>query len=64
MSNDTIDPQALAEHVAKVKAAWRAHAQQMSWEEKVASIERMWERERLIKESREAGAVQRVRQLP
>jgi hypothetical protein len=55
MSNDALDPKFLAEHVAKVKAAWRAHAQQLSWEEKVAAIERMWERDRLLKESREAG---------
>jgi UDP-N-acetylglucosamine:LPS N-acetylglucosamine transferase len=56
MSNDTLDPKFLAEHVVKAKAAWRAHAQQLSWEEKVAAIERMWERDRLLKESREAGA--------
>lgn len=56
MSNDTIDSKILTAHVAKVKAAWRIHARQMSWEEKVAAIERMWERERLLKESREAGA--------
>jgi hypothetical protein len=43
----------MADHVAKVKAAWRKHARQMSWEEKVAAIERMWERERLLKESRD-----------
>jgi hypothetical protein len=55
MPNDTLDPKFLAEHVVRVKAAWRAHAQQLSWEEKVAAIERMWERDRLLKESREAG---------
>ena len=55
MPADTLDPARLEEHAAEVKAAWRRHAQALSWEEKVAAIERMRGREVLLKAAREAG---------
>ena len=54
MPADTLDPARLEQHVAEVKAAWRKHAQALTWEEKVAAIERMREREALLKAAREA----------
>ena len=32
-------------HVAKVKAAWRERERAMTWEQKIAAIERMQERD-------------------
>ncbi|MGH8630365.1 MAG: hypothetical protein ACREU7_06325 [Burkholderiales bacterium] len=55
MSADTLDPARLREHVAEVKAAWRKHAQALSWEQKVAAIERMRARAALLRTAREAG---------
>lgn len=55
MPADTLDPARLEEYVAEVKAAWRKHAQALSWEEKVAAIERMRERETLLRAAREAN---------
>jgi hypothetical protein len=63
MSDDFLDPRFLEEYVRKAKAAWRSHAQAMTWEEKVAAIERMWERDRLLKESREAFHAERASAL-
>lgn len=40
----TVNPAELEAHIVKVKAAWRAHEKAMTWEEKIAAIERMWER--------------------
>ena len=37
------------QQVVTVKAAWRKHAHSLTWEEKVAAIERMWEREAELK---------------
>lgn len=51
---DTLEPAFFEAHVAKAKAAWRKHAQSLSWEEKVAAIERMWERDAALKAAREA----------
>ena len=53
MPADTLDPARLQQHVAQAKAAWRKHAQALTWEEKVAAIERMREREALLKAARE-----------
>ena len=53
MPADTLDPARLRQHVAQAKAAWRKHAQALSWEQKVAVIERMREREVLLKAARE-----------
>ncbi len=55
MSADTLDPARLAEHVARVKAAWRKHARALTWEEKVEAIERMRGREALLRAAREAA---------
>ncbi len=55
---DPIDAQlpiaADAESVARAKAAWRKHAASLTWEEKVAAIERMRERDAVLRREREA----------
>ena len=43
-----------AESVARAKAAWRKHAASLTWEEKVAAIERMRERDAVLRREREA----------
>lgn len=43
---------ALARYVASVKAAWRRHARAMTWEQKIAAIERMRERQAAIRRAR------------
>jgi hypothetical protein len=43
---------ALARYVASAKAAWRRHARAMSWEQKIAAIERMRERQAAIRRAR------------
>ena len=43
-----------AANVAQAKLAWRKHAASLSWEEKVAAIERMRERDAVLKREREA----------
>jgi hypothetical protein len=55
MPADTVDLAFFEAHVAKAKAGWRTHAKNLTWEEKVAAIERMWEREAALKEAREAN---------
>jgi hypothetical protein len=47
-----IDPQNIAAYVRRVKASWRAHEAAMSWEEKVAAIERMWVRSAQLERAR------------
>jgi hypothetical protein len=42
--------------VAAAKAAWRRHAASLTWEEKVAAIERMRERDAVIRRVREGRA--------
>ena len=44
---------ALTQHVAAVKQAWRRHAQAMTWEQKIAAIVRMRERQLAIRRGRE-----------
>ncbi|MFM9971290.1 MAG: hypothetical protein ACKVQK_23145 [Burkholderiales bacterium] len=39
--------------MAHAKAAWRARARAMSWEEKIAAIERMRERSAALRRARE-----------
>lgn len=46
--------------VAATKAAWRTHAASLTWKEKVAAIERMRERDAVIKQEREAARAQRA----
>jgi hypothetical protein len=53
MSEDLLDPKFMEQYVARVKAAWRGHARSLSWEEKVAAIERMWVRDASLREARE-----------
>lgn len=43
---------ALTQHVATVKEAWRRHAFAMTWEQKVAAIVRMRERQAAIRSAR------------
>ena len=40
-------------HVVKVKAAWREHQMAMTWEQKIAAIERMRERDAQLRRARE-----------
>ena len=54
MPVDTLDPARLREHVAEAKSAWRKHAQALTWEQKVAAIERMRERTAILKAVRDA----------
>ena len=61
MPVDTLDPAFFEQHVAQAKAAWRKRAQSKTWEEKIAAIERMWERDAELKKAREANAAQRRR---
>ena len=42
------------ESVARVKAAWRKHAASPTWQEKVAAIEGMRERDAVLRHEREA----------
>lgn len=55
MPADTLDPAFLERYVADAKAAWRRHAQALAWEQKVAAIVRMREREAALKAARAAG---------
>lgn len=50
----TLDPALLEHYVAGAKAAWRKHAQALSWEQKVAAIVRMRERDAALKAARES----------
>lgn len=45
------------QQVVAAKAAWRKHAQSLTWEEKVAAIERMWARDKEMKKMRERDVV-------
>jgi phage shock protein A len=54
MPADTLDPARLSEHVAEAKSAWRKHARALTWEQKVAAIERMRERAAPLKAARDA----------
>jgi hypothetical protein len=53
MSAATVDYEAMAAYVARVKAAWREAERNKTWEEKIASIERMRERDQALKRARE-----------
>ena len=48
-----VDPADLEAHIAKVKAAWRGHERAMTWEQKIAAIERMRERSAQLARARE-----------
>jgi hypothetical protein len=53
----TPDYASALQQVVAAKAAWRKHAQSLTWEEKVAAIERMWVRDREMKKIRERDLV-------
>jgi hypothetical protein len=53
MSVASLDPSDLRAYVERVKTAWREHEHTMTWEEKIAAIERMREREQQLKKARE-----------
>ncbi len=57
MSGDTRNFDMALRHVVAAKAAWRKHAQSLTWEEKVAAIERMWVRDAELKKVRESNIV-------
>ncbi len=57
---DVLDPVFMERTIASAKAAWRNHAQQMTWEEKIASIEKMWARDKALKTSREASMLKQA----
>ena len=57
MSADTPEHLAALQQVVSAKAAWRKHAQSLSWEQKVAAIERMWVREAEMKKIRERNLI-------
>lgn len=42
----------LEAYVARAKKAWRTHAAGLSWEEKIAAIERMRERSAALRDAR------------
>ena len=49
----SVDPANLEAHIAKVKAAWRGHERDLTWEQKIAVIERMRERSAQLARARE-----------
>ena len=53
-ADDNLPIVADAESVSRAKAAWRKHAASLTWEEKVAAIERMRERDASLRREREA----------
>lgn len=57
MSVDTDKYDLSLQQVVKAKAAWRKHAQSLTWEDKVATIERMRERDAELKKVREQNTV-------
>ena len=61
MSNNELKPEEFEAFVARRKQAWRQQAIQMSWEEKIAVIERMWARDQSLKIARASLAEQALR---
>ena len=57
MSEDADKFDLALKQVVAAKAAWRKHAQSLTWEEKVAAIERMWVRDAELKRMREESIV-------
>lgn len=62
MSNDILKPEEFEAFVARRKLAWREHAVKMTWEEKIAAIERMWGRDKSLKTARDAITKARLAQ--
>ena len=48
----TVSAADIQAHIAKVKAAWREHERAMTWEEKIAVIEKMRERTAQLERAR------------
>ena len=61
MPVDTLDPAFFEQHVARAKAAWRKRARSLTWEEKIAAIERMRERDAALRAAREEIVRERER---
>ena len=47
--------------IARAREAWRKHAASLSWEEKIAAIERMRERDAVLRREREPAQAGRQR---
>jgi DNA polymerase I-like protein with 3'-5' exonuclease and polymerase domains len=60
MSVASLEPNALLAYVERVKASWRETERNKTWEEKIAAIERMREREQQLKQARERVAALRA----
>ena len=58
MSSNELKPEDFEAFVERRKQAWRSQALQMSWEEKIAAIERMWARDYSLKLARTSLAEQ------
>ena len=56
LTHTPVDYAALERHVAAAKTAWRGRASALTWEEKIASIEKMWARDKSLKAARDALA--------
>ena len=54
MSDEWLKPEDFEAFIIRRKQVWRQIAQQMTWEEKIAAIERMWARDKSLKIAREA----------
>ena len=63
MSVDTPKFDFALQQVVAAKAAWRKHAQSLTWEEKVAVIERMRVRDAELRRIREQN-IEALRQTP
>jgi hypothetical protein len=53
MPNATLKPGDVEAYVARIKQSWRSHAASLSFEEKIAAIERMWDRDKVLRAARE-----------
>ena len=58
MSVASLEPNALLAYVQRVKASWRQTERQKTWEEKIATMERIREGEQQLKRARERVAAQ------
>jgi hypothetical protein len=61
MSVASLEPNALLAYVERVKASWRETERNKTWEEKIAAIERMRERELQLKRARAIVAKRPIR---
>ena len=61
--NAPLATEELEAYVARVKEGWRAHAASLSWEEKIAAIERMRARSASLREARELIQAKKLQTL-